>query len=62
MATTAFGMDINCTDICQIIHLGPAEDIESNIQQTGHAGRYGNAACALLLYRRSGQYTEEAMV
>ena len=55
-------MGVDCADIRQIIHLGPAEDVESYVQQTGRAGRDGNPACALLLYRKSGQLADKGMV
>ena len=43
-ATVAFGMGIDCPDVRQV-----PEDTESYIQETGHAGRDGNPALALLL-------------
>ena len=55
-------MGVDCLDICQIIHLGPAEDVESYARQTGRAGRDGKPACALLLYRKSRRLTDEGMV
>ena len=35
IATVAFGMGIDCADVCQILHVGPPEDY---IQETGRAG------------------------
>ena len=35
VAKVAFGMGIDCTDIRQIVHLGPPDDVEGYIQETG---------------------------
>ena len=48
-ATVAIGMGKDGPDVRQVIHLGVPEDTESYIQETGHAGRDGNLALALLL-------------
>jgi len=38
IATTAFGMGIDCWDFCTIIHWGVPSDIEQYVQETGRAG------------------------
>ena len=38
ICTIAFGMGIDCVDVCQVIHWGPSSDVESNIQECGRAG------------------------
>ena len=42
-------MGVDCPDVCQIIHLGPPEDVESYIQETGRAGRDGQHSIAILM-------------
>lgn len=41
ICTIAFGMDINCKGVHQVIHFGPSINTESYIQECGRAGRDG---------------------
>ena len=63
ISTVAFGMGIDCPDVESVIHLGPPEDLESYIQETGRGGRDGRKAYATLLvtkgYRR---YVDDGMM
>ena len=47
----AFGMGIHCLDVRQIVRVGPPDDVESYIQETGRAsaGRDGEESIAVLL-------------
>ena len=45
----AFGMGLDCTDVCQVIHVGAPDDVESYIQETGRGGCDGNLSLATLL-------------
>ena len=49
IATIAFGIDINCPDVCQIIHWGVPQNAAMYFQESGRAGRDGKLSCALLL-------------
>lgn len=61
-ATIAFGMGINCPDIQSVIHLGPSDDVESYVQETGRAGRDGRTAYAMLLITKQWKrYVEDSM-
>ena len=63
ISTVAFGMEIDYPDVESVIHLGPPEDLESYIQETGRGGRDGRKAYATLLvtkgYRR---YVDDGMM
>ena len=41
IATTAFGLSVDCSDVRQVVSFGLPRDIESYIQETGRAGRDG---------------------
>jgi ATP-dependent DNA helicase RecQ len=46
----SFGLGIDCPDVRQIIHLGPPNDIEDYIQQSGRTGCDDLPSMALLLH------------
>ena len=62
IATTAFGMGVDCPDIYRIIHWGMPATLEEYVQETGRAGRDGEPSEAVL-YKGKGprKSTAEAL-
>ena len=61
IATVAFGMGIDCKDVCQVIHFRPSPDVESYVQEVGRAGRNGKSSSALLLHTNKYKHLDKGM-
>ena len=49
IATTAYGLGIDCLDVRHVINFGLPSDIESYVQETGRAGRDSLPSLATLV-------------
>ena len=56
ICTNAFGMGVDCTDVCQVIHWGSPSDIESYVQECGRASRNSQPAQAVLFKRLTSEH------
>ena len=61
IASTSFGMGVDCPNIRTVIHWGPPTDIDMYMQETGRAGRDGANSCAYLLYGHASRFVSESM-
>ena len=53
IGTIAFGLGLDSPNVRSVIHWGPSSDMESYVQESGHVGRDGLPAIAVLYYEKS---------
>lgn len=61
VATTSFGMGIDCNDLRRIIHWGLPNTFEDYVQETGRAGRDDELATAVLYEGRRSVHASQQM-
>ena len=60
IATSAFGLGVDCPDIRVVYHWGPPATVEY-MQESGRAGRDGLQSKSILLYGKPGQFVTQDM-
>ena len=60
IASVAFGMGVDCPDIRNVIHFRAPASLTSYIQESGRAGRDGNASNAILFYSAKAKLSNAA--
>ena len=60
IATTAFGLGVDCIDIERVINYGTPSTLEELVQESGQAGRDGREASSILYHKTVKRITPAA--
>lgn len=61
IATSAFSMGVDCSNIHQVIHWGAPSDLEQYLQEIGRAGRDDELSHALLICSKRNRHVRQQM-